>query len=117
MRMWMVDPREMCRQHLLGEHVEIHMLLGAMRLGKSLDGFIDNGLIEPASIEVRHESLVVEMLRRGYKHKSPISTEWKKHLTPYLGLARVDSERSRMDLIRRCDQCFGIHNGGKRATS
>jgi hypothetical protein len=25
--MWMVDPRIMCRNHLLGEHAEIHMFV------------------------------------------------------------------------------------------
>lgn len=25
MRMWMVDPTIMCRQHLLGEHYELHV--------------------------------------------------------------------------------------------
>ena len=30
MRMWGVDPKQMCRQHLLGEHVELHMQAGAV---------------------------------------------------------------------------------------
>jgi hypothetical protein len=30
MRMWMVPPKVMCRKHLLGEHVEIHMLAGSL---------------------------------------------------------------------------------------
>ena len=44
--MWMVEPKKMCRKHLMGEHVEIHMLIGSMRKGKSIKGFIDNGLLE-----------------------------------------------------------------------
>ena len=46
MRMWMVPPSKMCRQHLLGEHVEIHMLVGTMRKGKSMQGFYDNRLVD-----------------------------------------------------------------------
>ena len=38
MRMWMLPPECMCRKHLLGEHVELHMLLGSMRRGKSIEG-------------------------------------------------------------------------------
>lgn len=30
MRMWMVDPKIMCRKHLLGEHLELHMLAGCI---------------------------------------------------------------------------------------
>jgi len=28
--MWMTPPAGMCRKHLLGEHVELHMLLGQL---------------------------------------------------------------------------------------
>jgi hypothetical protein len=37
--MWMVDPRQMCRQHLLGEHNELHMFAGTMRKGIGLAGY------------------------------------------------------------------------------
>ena len=40
MRMWMLPPKGLCRKHLLGEHVELHMLLGSMRRGKNIDGFL-----------------------------------------------------------------------------
>ena len=40
MRMWMLPPETMCRKHLLGEHVELHMLLGSLRRGKNIDGFL-----------------------------------------------------------------------------
>ena len=40
MRMWMVDPKKMCRKHLLGEHVEIHMMVGTLLKGRSIDGFL-----------------------------------------------------------------------------
>jgi hypothetical protein len=43
MRMWMVWPELMCRKHLLGEHVEIHMLLGALNKGHRVQGFINKG--------------------------------------------------------------------------
>ena len=36
----MVSPATMCRKHLLGEHVEIHMAVASLRLGKSVDGFL-----------------------------------------------------------------------------
>jgi len=33
MRMWMVDPRLLCNQHLIGEHGEIHKFLPSFRKG------------------------------------------------------------------------------------
>ena len=65
MRMWMVPPRRMCRKHLMGEHVEIHMAVATLRLGRSVDGFLEKGLLELRSLKSRHDELAAEMLRRG----------------------------------------------------
>ena len=77
MRMWMVDPRVMCRQHLLGEHVEIHMFVGAISRGKSVKGYLEKGLLEVHNMYARHEELMEEMKRRGYNHSSDIDEKWK----------------------------------------
>jgi len=68
----MVQPDLLCRKHLMGEHVELHMLVGSLNKGRSVKGFIRDGLIEVQSVRDRHEQLVVEMARRGYNHKSPL---------------------------------------------
>ena len=99
MRMWMVNPRTMCRRHLLGEHVECHMLASVIESGKSLQGFIDNGLIDTSQLEERHEDLSVEMERRGYNHQSPL------YYTDTLNAGVVDAEVSRAELARRCPDC------------
>ena len=62
----------MCRKHLLGEHVELHMLLGSLRRGKNIDGFLAGKLVDPRRMFRRHEELVLEMERRGYRHASPL---------------------------------------------
>ena len=77
MRMWMVDPEIMCRQHLFGEHVEHHMFRGSMRKGCRQDGYITNDLLEPLSLDKRHEELVIEMTRRGDTIITP-HLRWKK---------------------------------------
>ena len=66
MRMWMLPTAGMCRKHLLGEHVELHMLLGSLRRGKSIEGFLSGGLVDPQCIFARHQELVAEMTRRGF---------------------------------------------------
>ena len=58
MRMWMVNPRIMCRQHLLGEHVEIHMFIGTINRRKSVQGYLEKGLLEIHNLYNRHEDLV-----------------------------------------------------------
>lgn len=111
MRMWMVQPEQMCRQHLLGEHVELHMLVGTIRRHKSLQGYVDNGLIEPLSIHSRHEALVEEMTRRGYSHHSPIpgDQELRRLLGVYswkIASAKVDQDKAHRELCLRCPACW-----------
>ena len=101
MRMWMVDPKLMCRKHLLGEHVELHMLVGSIKKGQSLQGFIDNKLIDTSKIQKRHDALVKEMERRGYNHKSPLKYTDKVKL----GVGIVDPKVSLKELHRRCKDC------------
>jgi hypothetical protein len=98
--MWMVPPRRMCRKHLLGEHVEIHMAVASLRLGKSLQGFLDKGLLELGSLRSRHDELVVELLRRGYRHHSPLGP------VPRRSDGKVDRPANALELARRCPDCF-----------
>ena len=100
MRMWNIDPKKLCAQHLLGEHVEMHMLVGTLNKGKSVKGFIENKLIEVHNIKSRHDELVQEMNRRGYKHKSPLP-EYDSYFA-----GKVDKKESEKELKKRCDKCF-----------
>jgi hypothetical protein len=103
MRMWLVKPEHMCRNHLLGEHLEIHMLVGCLIKGKSIKGYLENGLVDPCLIEKRHSELVLEMRSRGYKHYSPI-----EHLPGYLPKGNIDSERNTIELATRCAKCKAL---------
>ena len=100
MRMWMVDPKKMCRKHLLGEHVEIHMMVGTLLKGRSIDGFLERGLLEPQSARQRHDALAAEMQARGYTHRSPLP-----QFPCFKCLARVELERSESELAARCPDC------------
>ena len=63
-RMWMISPSKMCRQHLLGEHKELHQLIGSLNKGKSVKGHINKGQVEIHNIKSRHKELVKEMKLR-----------------------------------------------------
>lgn len=70
MRMWMINPKHLCRKHLLGEHVECHMVIGSYtkRGIEGLKGFDE--FIELHNVLSRHNALAKEMLNRGYNHNS-----------------------------------------------
>lgn len=98
MRMWGIDPKKLCRKHLLGEHVEMHMFVGTIKRGKSIEGYIKTGLVNPALINFRHDQLVAEMEARGYNHNSflePVDL-------PYRG---IDIKRNELELRDRCKDC------------
>lgn len=99
MRMWMVNPAIMCRQHLLGEHVECHMLVGSIVRGKRIDGHLTRGQLEPQHVEERHQRLAAEMERRGYRHRSPLEQP------AGAPAGRVDRWDAYYSLIARCPRC------------
>lgn len=99
MRMWMVDPKILCRKHLLGEHGEIHKHRHNFVKKHKMNGRI--GQIEPLAMEERHDQLAEEMLKRGYNHQSTFI----QPDTSYLPLMVVDKEKALQDLINRCEDC------------
>jgi hypothetical protein len=103
--MWMVDPRIMCRQHLLGEHAEIHLFIWAISRGNSVKGYLEKGLLEIHKLYDRHEELVKEMKQRGYKHNSDLNKKWRQ--TEKSGY--IDKEKSLEQLINRCLRCRERH--------
>jgi len=119
MRMWMVDPKLMCRKHLLGEHVELHMIVGAINKGKSLEGFLVDNMLEPVSIRGRHEAIAKEMARRGYNHKSPLPTHQIVLPTSILLKGKrilaidiiIDRKAAWLELTNRCPECAKLAYG------
>jgi hypothetical protein len=102
-RMWMIDPRLMCRKHLLGEHVELHMAGAWIAKGKSVAGWAESNCLEPRSIGARHRILARELALRGYKHKSPLrQPNVAAHQCPN---AIVDKAAALAELVRRCPEC------------
>ena len=101
MRMWLVNPETMCRKHLLGEHYELHMLSGSLLKGRSIQGHLEKGNLEPSLLHTRHSELVGEMTRRGMHHRSPLPaidvSSW--------GSGYVDPTTAEAELRRRCGVC------------
>jgi len=75
MRIWDVDPKILCRNHLLGEHRELHALwtiITQNKKGYSSHPETKRWVGKLAALYDRHELLVLELNRRGYKHNSPL---------------------------------------------
>lgn len=108
MRMWMLPPEGMCRKHLLGEHVEMHMFVGSIIKNVSMKGYLKNGLLQPADLRARHDALVEEMENRGYNHNSPLKEYEPQLFTSLTGEewdTKVDQVYNLEDLTKRCPDC------------
>lgn len=78
MRIWDIDPGDLCRNHLLGEHRELHGLWNI--LTQDLTGYRRHPETlrwegKLAALFARHASLVAEMKRRGFDHRSDLDPE------------------------------------------
>jgi hypothetical protein len=75
LRIWDIDPGELCRNHLLGEHRELHGLWNVLtqdKTGYSRHPETRRWRGKLAALYARHEAITVEMTRRGFGHHSPL---------------------------------------------
>jgi hypothetical protein len=76
MRIWDIPPEKLCRQHLLGEHRELHAIWVILTQGKKGYSRHPETLRWKGKLRalyLRHEKLVCEMARRGYRHQTDLS--------------------------------------------
>lgn len=81
MRVWDIAPKHLCREHMLGEHREVHAIWTVLIENKK--GYSQHpetlrwrGKLK--ALFLRHEKLVKEMARRGYNHNSPLDKKFAK---------------------------------------
>ena len=75
MRIWDVSPIKLCKNHLLGEHRELHAIWAVItenKKGYSRHPETIRWVGKLGALYLRHELLVKEMERRGYNHHSPL---------------------------------------------
>ena len=102
-RIWCVPVTELDRQHLLGEHKELHVIWSVIVNNKK--GYsrhpetlrFKNRLGELAS---RHTEQVLVMQDRGYRHNSPLNTTQNIQIEPY-EFTEQEYERDHAELQKR----------------
>lgn len=107
MRMWMINPEQLCDTHLLGEHFEIHKHRHNFVKKHSISGRISPIVqIEPNSMKTRHDILTIEMEKRfNKKYNSPYEQPDLSYLKDNERNAVVNIDISINDLINRCPKC------------
>lgn len=106
MRMWGINPMYLCKNHLLGSHSEIHKHRHNFVKHHNISGRINPVVqIEPENMKTSHDIIVLEMLRRGYKHNSLYEQPDLSYLPDSQRYAKIDIEYNIKDLSERCPAC------------
>lgn len=105
MRIWDLPVDVLCRQHLLGEHRELHaiwsVLTNANKTGYRKHPETQRWVGRLGALYRRHEQQIQEMEARGYNHGSSLTPvkdkSWK--LPPLTG--KVDSVKDQIKNLRQ----------------
>ena len=79
MRIWDLPPRILCRQHLLGEHRELHAIWVVITRRKKGYAHHPETMRWRGKLRAlyrRHDALVTEMARRSYQHHSNLNSRF-----------------------------------------
>jgi hypothetical protein len=101
MRVWDISAEKLCRNHLLGEHRELHAIWSILINGKKGYSRHPETLRwkgKLAALYLRHGTLVKEMSARGYNHQSDLDRKYA------VGIKRqtvfIDSPRRQVEILR-----------------
>jgi hypothetical protein len=102
MRIWDIAPSKLCRNHLLGEHRELHAIWSVITKNKKGYSRHPETLRWKGKLKalyLRHELLVKELEKRSYKHRSSLSKQLAKGSRKQEQF--VDSYQEQLNIIRR----------------
>ena len=105
MRMHMLPPIILCRQHLNGEHGEIHKFRPDFERRYRITGRVFPEVqIQPCKMKERHDLLAKEMIRRGGNHQSPYEMPFLSHI-PLKELLRKPDLKNNLKVLLKCPEC------------
>jgi hypothetical protein len=108
LRIWDIEPRKLCRSHLLGEHRELHAIWTIIienKKGYSLHPETIRWKGKLKALYIRHEKLVKEMKQRGYNHLSPLNKKFAQGKSKQNTF--IDLPKQQIQILRKKEcQCI-----------
>jgi hypothetical protein len=108
MRVWDINPKHLCRKHLLAEHRELHGLWNILTKHGGKGGYSRHPetlrwVGKTKALYERHGALVEEFIRRGYKHNSPLNKKLAKGLSSQLVFINTIKEQKSILKNKPCE--------------
>lgn len=113
MRVWDIDPKYLCRKHLLGEHRELHGLWNILTKHGGTGGYSQHPetkrwIGKELALYKRHKLLVDEMINRGYSHNSPLDKNLAKGSSDQDSFINTIEEQNEILQNKPCDCLLSI---------
>lgn len=108
MRIWDIHPKHLCRKHLLAEHRELHGLWNILTKHKGKGGYSKHPetlrwIGKTKALYERHEMLIREFAKRGYKHYSPLDKKLAKDSNSQQAFINTLKEQKTILKQKPCD--------------
>jgi hypothetical protein len=108
MRIWDINPGELCNKHLFGEHRELHAIWSILVNNKK--GYRNHPetkrwVGKNKALFYRHEKLVKEIKRRGYNHLSLLDKKYALGKSKQDKFINTKKEQRQILKDKPC-QCF-----------
>lgn len=110
MRVWDIQPKYLCRKHFLAEHRELHGLWNILTKHHCQGGYSHHPetlrwVGKTKALFLRHERLVQEFMRRGYRHHSPLDK--KSAVGASKQKIFINTIKEQKEILRKKDcRCF-----------
>jgi hypothetical protein len=108
MRIWDLPCKGLCRQHLLGEHRELHAIWAVLTQNRKGYARHPETLRWRGRLKAlynRHEAQVVEMTRRGYAHHSPLDRNRATGLARQARFVHTPRQQRQLLKLKGCE-CY-----------
>lgn len=110
MRVWDINPKLLCRKHLLGEHRELHGLWNIITKHKAKGGYSRHPetlrwVGKARALYNRHEALIREFTRRGYNHNTPLDKRLARGSAKQTKYINTITEQKQLLRDKPCD-CY-----------
>ena len=110
MRVWDIQPKFLCRKHLLAEHRELHGLWNILTVHQGTGGYSRHPetlrwVGKTRALWNRHEALVKEFEARGYHHHTPLEEKYATGETTQITFINTLAEQKQILEAKPCE-CF-----------